>query len=363
MRETPLSLIFQADPSGIGSASQGWSMNNPVWMVLLTAFFLGMLVLDLGVFHRRPHEISTREAAVYSGIWVALSLVFGTGLYLLKGPESGVQFFTGYLLEKSLSLDNLFLLAVIFETLAIPLKYQHRVLYYGVLGALILRGAFIAAGTALLVHIHWAFPVLGMFLLFAGVKLLSRHRSAVDPRTSGVVRWAQRAIPMVQEFGGSFFIRRNRRWFATPLFLALVMIEVTDLVLAADSIPAILSVTQEPLIVYSSSMFAVLGLRSLYFLLAGVTSKLRYLHTGLAAILIFLGGKMLVGHFVEVPTQLSLGVVSGILLLTVFASVYRARRDRGFAGQPARSGQAAFPKEGLPSTKPRGLTNKIGTSK
>jgi tellurite resistance protein TerC len=304
-------------------------MDNSVSILLLTAFFLAMLVLDLGVFHRRPHEISVREAAVWSGVWVVLSFAFGIGLYLWKGSESGVQFFTGYILEKSLSLDNLFLLAVIFSSLTIPPKYQHRTLFYGVLGAITLRAAFIAAGTALLAHFRWVVSVFGVFLLVAGVKLLRRQRLAPDPQTNPLVRWAQCVIPMVQEFGGSFFVRRNRQWFATPLFLALVMIEFTDMMLAIDSIPAIFSVTREPLIVYSSTMFAVLGLRSLYFLLAGVTARLRYLHVGLAAILIFVGAKMLVGHFVEIPTVLSLGVVCGILLVAVFASLRTVKRHLG----------------------------------
>jgi tellurite resistance protein TerC len=304
-------------------------MDNLVWMVLLTVFFLAMLILDVGVFHRTPHEISTREAAVRSGVWVALSFTFGIGLCIWKGAESGIQFFTGYVLEESLSLDNLFLLAVIFSSLAIPTKYQHRTLFYGVLGAITLRAAFIAAGVALLAHFRWVLSVFGVFLLVAGVKLLRRQRPAPDPQTNLVVRWAQRVIPMAQEFGESFFVRRNGRWFATPLFLALVMIEFTDLMLATDSVPAIFSVTRDPLIVYSSAMFAVLGLRSLYFLLTGATAKLRHSHVGLAAILIFVGAKMLVGRFVEIPTILSLGVVCGVLVVTVFASLRTVKRHPG----------------------------------
>jgi len=320
-------------------------MDNLVSIVLLTVFFLVMLVLDLAVFHRRPHEISVREAAVWSGVWIALSFAFGIGLYFWKGSESAVQFFTGYILEKSLSVDNLFLLAVIFSSLAIPPKYQHRTLFYGVLGAITLRAAFIAAGTALLARFSWVLSVFGVLLLVAGAKLLRRQRPAPDPRTNLMVRWAQCIIPMVQEYGGSFFVLRNRRWFATPLFLALVMVEVTDMVLATDSIPAIFSVTREPLIVYSSTMFAVLGLRSLYFLLAGVTARLRYLHTGVAAILIFVGAKMLVGHFAEIPTLLSLGLVSGILLAAGFASLHTAKRDSGSVSRPAKNGDPCFPKE------------------
>jgi tellurite resistance protein TerC len=304
-------------------------MDNLVWSVLLTVFFLAMLALDLRVFHRHPHEISIREAAAWSGVWIALSFAFGIGLYFWKGAESGVQFFTGYILEKSLSLDNLCLFAVILSSLAIPPQHQHKTLFYGVLGSITLRGALIAAGAALLAHFNWVLSVLGVFLLVAGVKLLRRPRAAPDSQTNLLVRWARCVIPMVPEFGGSFFVRRNGRWFATPLFLALVMIEFTDLMLATDSVPAIFSVTRDPLIVYSSTMFAVLGLRSLYFLLAGATAKLRHLHVGLAAILIFVGAKMLVGRFVEIPTILSLGVVCGVLVVTVFASLRTVKPHPG----------------------------------
>lgn len=327
--------------------------------MLLTVFFLAMLVLDLGVFHRRPHEISTKEAAVWSGVWVALSFVFGIGLYFWKGAESGLQFFTGYILEKSLSLDNLFLLAVIFGSLRIPPKYQHKTLFYGVLGAIALRAVFIAAGVALLAHFAWILSVFGIFLLVAGIKLLRHERTAPDPQTNLVVRWAKRVIPMLQDYGGSFFTRRNGRRFATPLFLALVMVEVTDIVLALDSIPAIFSVTREPLIVYSSTMFAVLGLRSLYFLLAAVTARLRYLHTGLAAILIFVGAKMLVRHFVEIPAALSLGVVCGILLIAIFASLRAAKRGNGIVTRLQKDGHPCFPIECPPPSKSRNFVTKL----
>lgn len=220
------------------------------------------------------------------------------------------------------------------------------------LGAITLRGAFIAAGSALLARFSWVLSVFGVFLLVAGVKLLRRQRTDLDPRTNLVIRWAQRVVPVVQDYGGSFFILRNGRRFATPLFLALVMVEVTDMVLALDSIPAIFSVTREPLIVYSSTMFAVLGLRSLYFLLAGVTAKLRYLHTGLAAILIFVGAKMLVGHFVEIPAALSLGVVCSILLIAIFASLRTPKRDTGLATRPSKDERSCFPKPCDCATKP-----------
>jgi len=213
----------------------GGAADNLVWMVLPTIFSLAMLVLDLGVFHRRPHEISIKEAAGWSGVWVALSLAFGIGLYFWRGAESGVQFFTGYIFEKSHSVDNLFLLAVIFGSLEIPPKYQRRTLFYGVLGAIILRATFIAAGTALRARFSWVLSVFGVFLLVAGVKLLRRQRPAPDPQTYRVVRRAKRVIPMVQEFGGSFFVRRNGRRFATPLFLALVMVEITDMVRMVDT--------------------------------------------------------------------------------------------------------------------------------
>ncbi len=313
-------------------------MDNVIWSVALTAFFLAMLALDLGVFHRRPHEISTREAAAWSGTWIALSVAFGTGLYFWKGPEIGVQFFTGYILEKSLSLDNLVMFAVIFDSLAIPPKYRHKTLSCGVLGAIALRAAFIAAGVSLVAHFSWVLLVFGALMLIAGVRLLRRQRPAPDPRANPLIRWAQRFMPMVEEFEGSFFIRRKGRWFTTPLFLALVMIEFTDMMLAMDSIPAIFSVTRDPLIVYASTMFAVLGLRSLYFLLAGVTSRLRYLRVGLGVILIFVGAKMLAGRFVEIPAVVSLGVVCGVILVAVFASLHTVKRDPGsVAGNPTAS--------------------------
>jgi tellurite resistance protein TerC len=332
-------------------------------MVLLTIFFLAMLVLDVGVFHRTPHEISTREAAVWSGVWIALSIAFGISLYFWKGAESGAQFFAGYILEKSLSVDNLVLFAVIFGSLGIRPKYQHRTLFYGVLGAIALRAAFIAAGTALLAHFRWVLSVFGVFLLIAGFKLLRRQRPAPDPQTNLLVRWAQRVIPIGQELGGSFFVRRHRQWFATPLFLALVTVEFTDMMLATDSIPAIFSVTRDPLIVYSSTMFAVLGLRSLYFLLAGVTARLHYLHVGLAAILIFIGAKMLVGHFAEIPAVLSLGVVCGILLVAVFASLRTAKCDSGFDRRSPKNGRPCFPKGSPLPSKPRRFAGKLELSK
>ena len=338
-------------------------MNSLIGMMLLTVFFLAMLVLDLGVFHRRPHEISIKEAAVWSGVWVAVSFIFGIGLYFWKGAESGLEFFTGYILEKSLSLDNLFLLAVIFGSLRIPPKFQHKTLFYGVFGAIVLRAVFIAAGMALLARFGWVLSVFGIFLLVAGIRLLRHERTAPDPQTNLVVRWAQRVIPVVQDYGGSFFIHRNGRRFATPLFLALVMVEVTDIVLALDSIPAIFSVTREPLIVYSATMFGVLGLRSLYFLLAAVTARLRYLHTGLAAILIFVGAKMLVGHFVEIPVALSLGVICGILLIAIFASLRAAKRDNGLVTRPQKDGHLCLPKEFPLPSKSRDFTTKLNRSK
>jgi len=305
-------------------------MDKLVWIVLLTAFFLAMLGLDVGVFHRRPHEISARDAAVWSGVWVALSFAFGISLYFWKGAESGIQFFTGYILEKSLSMDNLCVFAAIFGSLAIPPKFQQRTLSYGVFGAIALRAAFIAAGASLLAHFRWLLSAFGVFMLIAGIKLLRRQRLAPDPQTSLLVRWAQGVMPMVKESEGCFFIRRGTRRFATPLFLALLMVEFTDMMLAMDSIPAIFSVTRDPLIVYSSTMFAVLGLRWLFFLLGGVTARIRYLRVGLAAVLIFVGVKMLVGRFVEIPTILSLGAVCGILLVAAFASLHAVKRDPGF---------------------------------
>lgn len=289
-------------------------------MLLLAIAVLGVLALDLGVFHRRAHQVTAREAAMWSAIWIVLSLAAGVAIYSWKGGEASIQFFTAYVVEKSLSLDNLFLFSVIFSTLTVPPQYQHKLLFWGVLGALILRGAMIAAGVAMISRFEWLLWIIGVILVFTGVRLWGRERKAPDPDRNIAVRGLRRLFPIVQQQDGRFFLRRGHRWFATPLFVALVMIEAVDIVMALDSIPAVFGVTRDPFIVYASNILAILGLRSLYFLLSGVIDKLRYLRPGLAVILVFVGVKMLLTGFCEIPLLVSSGMIMAILAVTIVAS-------------------------------------------
>jgi len=290
-------------------------------------FVLGMLAVDLGIFHRQAHAVSMREAGTWSAVWIALALIFNLGVWKFLGPQPGVEFLTGYLIEKSLSIDNIFVIALLFAYFKVPGEYQHRVLFWGILGALVMRAAFILAGAALLERFHWIIYLFGGFLVLTGIKMAFAPEHGVEPERNPVVRLVRRLMPVTAEFrGASFFVRAGGRRAATPLFLVLVMVEFTDLVFAVDSIPAIFAVTRDPFLVYTSNVFAILGLRSLYFLLAGVMHKFEYLKLGLAAILVFVGAKMALVDWVKVPTVLSLGVIAAILALAVAASLLKARR-------------------------------------
>ncbi len=290
-------------------------------------FVLGMLAVDLGIFHRQAHAVSMREAGIWSAVWIALALVFNLGVWKFLGPQPGVEFLTGYLIEKSLSIDNIFVIALLFAYFKVPGEYQHRVLFWGILGALVMRAAFILAGAALLERFHWIIYLFGGFLVLTGIKMAFAPEHGVEPERNPVVRLVRRLMPVTSDFrGASFFVREGGRRAATPLFLVLVMVEFTDLVFAVDSIPAIFAVTRDPFLVYTSNVFAILGLRSLYFLLAGVMHKFEYLKLGLAAILVFVGAKMALVDWVKVPTVLSLGVIAAILALAVAASLFKARR-------------------------------------
>ena len=290
-------------------------------------FVLGMLAVDLGIFHRQAHAVSMREAGIWSAVWIALALAFNLGVWKFLGPQPGVEFLTGYLIEKSLSIDNIFVIALLFAYFKVPGEYQHRVLFWGILGALVMRAAFILAGAALLERFHWIIYLFGGFLVLTGIKMAFAPEHGVEPERNPVVRLVRRLMPVTAEFrGASFFVRAGGRRAATPLFLVLVMVEFTDLVFAVDSIPAIFAVTRDPFLVYTSNVFAILGLRSLYFLLAGVMHKFEYLKLGLAAILVFVGAKMALVDWVKVPTVLSLGVIAAILALAVAASLFKARR-------------------------------------
>ena len=293
-----------------------------LWVVF-NVFVLGMLALDLAVFHRKAHAVSLREALIWSCVWVSLALLFGLGIYLLRGGEKALEFITGYLIEWSLSVDNLFVFLVIFSYFAVPAIYQHRVLFWGILGALVLRALFIATGTALLSKFHWMIYVFGVFLIFTGIKLLFAGDEKIEPEKNPAVRLVRRFMKITPSFEGQrFFVRKDGMLWATPLFLVLVVVETTDVIFAVDSIPAIFAITLDPFIVYTSNVFAILGLRALFFLLAGVMGMFRYLKVGLSFVLCFVGVKMTIVDFYKIPIGISLGVVGTILLLSIVASLF-----------------------------------------
>jgi tellurite resistance protein TerC len=286
-----------------------------------------MLVLDLGVFHRRAHAVKVKEALIWSSVWISLALLFCLGIYLLIGPEKALNFITGYLVEKSLSVDNLFVFLLIFTYFSVPANDQHHVLFWGVLGAVVMRGIFIATGLTLLTYLHWIIYIFGAFLIYTAVRLAVEKNKEVHPENNPILRLFRRFVPITRNYhSNKFFIKRNGRRLATPLLLVLVVIETTDVVFAVDSVPAILAITQDPFIVYTSNIFAIMGLRALYFALVGVIQKFYYLHYGLAAILAFLGFKMLVTDFIEIPVMASLGVICGILIIAALCSLYKPRK-------------------------------------
>ena len=295
-------------------------------------FILAMLALDLGVFHRKSHEVSVREATIWSLVWVSLALLFNAGLWYFRGSGPALEFLTGYLIEKSLSVDNIFVIALIFSYFSVPAAYQHRVLFWGILGALAMRAAFIFAGAALITQFHWVIYVFGAFLIFTGIKMALVRDTEIHPEHNPLLKLIRRLMPVTANYEKDhFFVRQAGRWAATPLFLVLVLIETTDLVFAVDSIPAIFAVTLDPFIVYTSNVFAILGLRSLYFVLAGVMGKFRYLKLGLSAVLVFVGVKMVLVEIYKIPSSLSLGVIATILTAAVVASLLKSRREERLA--------------------------------
>jgi len=285
-------------------------------------FVLAMLALDLLVFHRKTHEVKVKEALIWSGIWISLALVFNLGVYIWGGRQQALEFLTGYLLEKSLSVDNIFVFLMIFSYFKIPHKYQHEVLFWGILGALIMRGAFIAGGIALIEQFHWIIYVFGGFLIFTGIKMVLDKDKEIHPEKSLVLRLFNRVMPVTKGIeDGRFFIKTSGRWFATPLFVVLLVVETTDVMFAFDSIPAILAITQKPFIVYTSNVFAILGLRALYFALAGIMQYFHYLHYGLSVILVFVGLKMLLADIYKISVGTSLLVLACILTISIIASM------------------------------------------
>ena len=296
------------------------------WLLFL-GIVVGLLAIDLGL-NRKDHVMRPREALAWSGFWIALGLLFGAAVWRLHGSEAGLAYLTGYVIEKSLSVDNVFVFVVIFGALAIPPLYQRRVLFWGILSALVLRGAMIAGGAALLDRFHWVIYVFGAFLLMTGAKLLFSREAAPHPERSGAFRLLRRVVPATPRLDGNhFFTVENGRRLATPLFFALALIELSDVLFAVDSIPAIFAVTTDPFIVFTSNVFAILGLRSLYFVLATFVDRFTYLKPSLALVLLFVGGKMVLASFVKVNAGVSLAVVVGILTTGVVASVVRARRE------------------------------------
>lgn len=297
-------------------------MHEPIlFWVVFNAFVILLLALDLGVFQRRAHTIHFREAMLASVAWMALAGAFAVGVYWYRGRASALEFVTGYLVEESLSVDNLFIFLLIFRYFRVPSTYQHKVLFWGILGALVMRGVFIVVGVSLIHNFHWVIYVFGAFLIYTGVKLMSAREAEVEPEKNPVLRLVRRWLPVTKDFVGGKFWVRDPGLFATPLLLVLIVVETTDVLFAADSIPAVLAISRDSFIVYTSNVFAILGLRSLYFALAGMMEAFHHLHYGLAAILMFIGAKMLVSDHYPIPTGIALGVVAAVLAVSIASSL------------------------------------------
>jgi tellurite resistance protein TerC len=314
------------------------TVGTPALWAGFVAFVIAMLALDLGVFHRNAHEVSVKEASVWSAVWIGLALVFNAGVYHWFGPERGLEFLTGFLIEKALAVDNIFVIYALFAYFAVPAAFQHRVLFWGILGALVMRGIFILAGAALLAKFHWIMYVFGAVLVVTAIKLFVMADEGIHPEKNAAYRLFRRIVPSVSEYHGSrFTIVKDGKRYATPLFAVLVLIEWTDLVFAVDSIPAIFAVTSDPFIVFTSNIFAILGLRSLFFVLAGVVGKFHLLKPALAAVLLFVGAKMLLLDVLKVPIGVSLGVVAALIATGIVGSLLFPKRP----GTAAECGSAS----------------------
>ena len=303
-------------------------MTQPWWVWAgFTSFVLAMLALDLGVFHRKAHSVTTKEAGIWTAVWVSLAALFGVGVYLTMGKQPALEFLAGYLVEEALSVDNLFVFILVFSYFRVPDELRHRVLFWGIMGALVMRGAMIAAGAALIDRFHWIIYVFGAFLVYTGARMAFKSDDEIDPEHNPVLRLVRRFTPVTKGFRGPhFFVRETGpdgvvRRIATPLFVVLVLLETTDLVFAVDSIPAIFGVTRDPFLVYTSNVFAILGLRSLFFLISGIITKFHFLRYGLAAVLAFVGVKMLISGKVHIPIGMSLGAIALLLGGSIVASL------------------------------------------
>ena len=318
--------------------------------VAFNIFVLAMLALDLFVFHRKAHEVPLREAAGWTIFWISLALVFGAGLYFVEGSGVALEYLTGYLIEKALSVDNIFVFVLVFAYFGVHPRFQHRVLFWGILGALLMRGTMIGAGAYLLHQFHWIIYVFGGFLIITGIRMATQDQHDIHPEANPVIKLVRRVLPVTKDYRGQkFFVREadaagKVRLMATPLFVVLVLVETTDLVFALDSIPAIFAITQDPFIVYTSNVFAILGLRALYFLLAGVIHKFHYLQLGLSVVLVFVGLKMLLSDVIHVPIGLSLGLIATVLAASVAASLLwpkKAEEGDPLEGEPSPNEEAA----------------------
>jgi tellurite resistance protein TerC len=306
--------------------------------IAFNAGVLAVLAIDLGVFNKKAHKITVKEAAIWSSVWITLSLGFAGVIYRIRGKQAALEFVTGYLIEYSLSIDNIFVIVLIFSYFRIAEKYQHRVLFWGIIGALLMRGAMIAAGALLIQRFHWIIYVFGAFLVFTGIRMAMQDETDIEPESNPVLRLVRRLLPVTPDFRGqAFFVQEEdrtvrtsgggskTRLMATPLFIVLILVETTDLIFAVDSIPAIFAITQDPLLVYTSNVCAILGLRSLFFMLAGVIHRFQYLKLGLAVVLTFVGVKMLISGHYNIPVGWSLLVIGGILAVSVLASIFFPR--------------------------------------
>jgi len=297
-------------------------MDTPLHWIAFIIFILVAIAVDLGVFHRKAHKISIKESLVWSVVWVTLAIAFGLWILHGYGRQPALEFFTGYIIEKSLSVDNLFVFLVIFRVFAVKEEYQHSVLAYGIVGALLMRGIMIGAGAALVQRFDWIMYLFGVFIIYAGLHMLVARKAESHPENNFLVRYVSKHIRLTREYREEhFFVRENSKLFATPLFLVLLVVEFTDVTFAVDSIPAIFGITRDPFIVFTSNVFAILGLRTLYFLLAGVLDKFVYLKVALALVLIFIGAKMIVEPWLHISVSLSLAVVLGMLAIAVLASL------------------------------------------
>ena len=299
------------------------------WWVAFNVFVIVMLSLDLGVFHRKAHSVSLKEALLWTAVWVTLALAFNTWVYFEMGWLKATEFFTGYVVEKSLSVDNLFIIAVLFTFFGVPAMYQHKILFWGIFGALVMRALMIAAGAALLTNFAWITYIFAGILFFTGIKMLFATNEVIDFEKNIALRCLRKVIPLTKDFhGDKFFVKQGAKWAATPMFAVLICVEFTDLIFAVDSIPAIFAITQDTFIVYTSNVFAILGLRSLYFALSGILPYFHFLKYGLGVILCFVGAKMALAHTTwKLDSMVSLGVITGILAITILASIIHRRRE------------------------------------